>query len=229
YEQDPLQKDHHYLSPQSLVVYNERSSVNSFKEQEHIIEDFSEDLHETNEEEIEILSTDDLQNELKCSITILASGIFPRRELTSESPKNLFTQPELQSVCTSDQDSDFSNYNVAHETTLLATSDVSQCDSFGFTDRQVPPTPPTNQSDNPLLAPISLKLPRKQRYQTRLYRPRIVRRLASDRQKTPTIPKQRTIQHYLNKFECLTHRVNRLYKRIDRILECYLSTLVTEL
>ncbi|CAF1557368.1 unnamed protein product [Rotaria sp. Silwood1] len=204
------------------MTYDERSSLNSFKEQEHIIEDFSEDLPGTNEEEIEILSTDDLQNDLKCSITILASGIFPRCDLVSESSKNLFTQ----SVCTSDQDSDFSNYNVAQETTILTTSNGFQCDSFGFTDRQVPPTPPTNQSDNSLLAPTSLMLPRKQRYQTRLYRPRIVRRLACDRQKTP---KQRTIQYYLNKFECLTHRVNRLYKRIDRILECYLSTPESEL
>ncbi|CAF1474167.1 unnamed protein product [Rotaria sordida] len=183
YEQDILQDDYHCLSPQRLMAYDERSSSNDFKEKELVTEDLPDQLHETKKGESDVIITEDVQNESKCLITILASGIFPRCELTSELSKNSFIQPELQSVCTSDQDSEFSSYHIAQQTITMTVPNALKNDSFGSTDRQVPPTPPTDQSDDPLLSPISLNLPRKQRYQRRLYRPRIVRRLACGLQK----------------------------------------------
>ncbi|CAF1104299.1 unnamed protein product [Rotaria sordida] len=239
YEQDILQDDYHCLSPQRLMAYDERSSLNDFKEKEFVTEDLPDQLHETKKGESDILSTEDIQNESKCLITILSSGIFPRCELISELSKNSFTQPELQSVCTSDQDSEFSSYHIAQQTTTMTIPNALKNDSFGSTDRQVPPTPPTDQSDDPLLSPISLNLPRKQRYQRRLYRPRIVRRLAcglqkndsfgsTDRQVPPTPPTDQSDDPLLSPISLnLPHKPRyqrHLYRpRIVRRLACGLQ------
>ncbi|CAF4885918.1 unnamed protein product, partial [Rotaria sp. Silwood2] len=67
---------------------------------------------------------------------------------------------------------------MAQQTIILKTLDAFKNDSIGSTDRQVPPTPLSNDSGSSLLSPISFKLPRKKRHQTRLYRPRVVRQLA---------------------------------------------------
>jgi len=162
------------------------------------------------EEESDIVITDDLGNESECSITILASGILPRRQMTTHLSKNLSTQSGLQSAVTINQATEFSNYRSKK---ILIEPVISMGDSSSPIGRQVPPTPPISQPDDFPLSSMA--------YRTRLYRSWMIRRPCCNSQEKLSTTNQQKIQHYLYELERLTHRVNHLYKKIDRIIGCH--------
>lgn len=145
------------------------------------------------EEESDIVNINDLENESDCSITILASGIFPRCQMNSHLSKNFSTQSELQSTFTINQATGFSD----HRSRKISTESViSTGDSPGPIGRQVPSTPPISQPDDSLSSSMAYRLPCTQRYRTRLYRPRKIQRPCCNSQEKLNTTNQRQIQHY---------------------------------
>ncbi|CAF3472989.1 unnamed protein product [Rotaria socialis] len=196
------------------MTHNKTSSLIDFAKNKYECINLIDQFQEREEYESDIYYTDDALNESNCSISILATGTFPRCQSTSSISYDSFTQSNVLRVSTPSQVNDFLDDYIIQQTTEPKQKDMIKNGSSGSIDRQVPPTPSTGQSDYASSSPISSISTRRQRCRTRQHPPQIIQRSAYDLPKRTEISNRCIMQRYLHRFKCLTNRVNLLYKKL---------------
>ncbi|CAF3127536.1 unnamed protein product, partial [Rotaria socialis] len=163
YKQDAFEDDSHSLSLQTQMTYNKTSSLIDFAKNKYECINLIDQFQEREEYESDIYYTDDALNESNCSISILATGTFPRCQSTSSISYDSFTQSNVLRVSTPNQANNFLDDYIIQQTTEPTQKDMIKNGSSGSIDRQVPPTPSTGQSDYASSSPISSNSTRRQR------------------------------------------------------------------